>query len=86
MPELPEVETTRRGISPHIRGREVTAITVRERRLRWPIPRALSRELPGQTVLEVGRRSKYLLIDTCAGDSARVTKVAPQPQVTLHSV
>ena len=67
MPELPEVETTRRGIEPHLAGRRVTGLILRQRRLRWPIPRALERALPGQIVRGVRRRGKYLLLDTDAG-------------------
>lgn len=67
MPELPEVETTRRGIEPHLVGRRVTGVIVRQRRLRWPVPRALDRALPGQIVRGVRRRAKYLLLDTDAG-------------------
>ncbi len=67
MPELPEVETTRRGIEPHLLGRRITGLVIRERRLRWPIPGALERTLPGQIVLGVRRRAKYLLLDTTAG-------------------
>ncbi len=63
MPELPEVETTRRGIRPALRGRAVTGLVLRERRLRWPVDRRLERELPGQRVLDVRRRAKYLLIE-----------------------
>lgn len=67
MPELPEVETTRRGIAPHLVGRRVTGLVVRERRLRWPVPPALDRALPGQIIEGVRRRAKYLLLDTAAG-------------------
>ncbi|HEV7165958.1 MAG TPA: bifunctional DNA-formamidopyrimidine glycosylase/DNA-(apurinic or apyrimidinic site) lyase [Gammaproteobacteria bacterium] len=67
MPELPEVETARRGIEPYLKGRRVNAVTVRERRLRWPIPPALLRELPGQRITEVTRRGKYLLLHTKSG-------------------
>lgn len=67
MPELPEVETTRAGIFPRITGKRITRVIVRERRLRWPVPRRLERELPGQTVDDVRRRAKYLLLDTAAG-------------------
>ncbi len=67
MPELPEVETTRRGIAPHVTGRTVARILVREPRLRWPVPRALIEQLPGQTILAIGRRGKYLLLQTAAG-------------------
>jgi formamidopyrimidine-DNA glycosylase len=67
MPELPEVETVRRGLDPLIRGRLVTGVEVRQRRLREPVvPRDLSR-LCGATLTGVRRRSKYLLLDTDAG-------------------
>jgi formamidopyrimidine-DNA glycosylase len=62
MPELPEVETTRRGIGPPLRGRVIAAVTLRERRLRWPVPRGLAKRLIGQRVHEVDRRGKYLLM------------------------
>ena len=67
MPELPEVETTRRGIAPHVTGRTVQQVVVREARLRWPVPGTLVRQLPGLTVTGVGRRGKYLLLETSAG-------------------
>lgn len=61
MPELPEVETTRRGVEPHVHGRIVRAVYIHDRRLRWPIPAALARELPGRRIDNVERRAKYLL-------------------------
>jgi len=67
MPELPEVETTRRGIAPRITGRKVTGIIVREPRLRWPVPKRLAREIKGATIDAVARRGKYLLLETAAG-------------------
>lgn len=67
MPELPEVETTRRGIAPHCVGKMVSALIVRQGRLRWPVPTELSRILPGQTLLAVERRGKYLLLQFAAG-------------------
>jgi formamidopyrimidine-DNA glycosylase len=67
MPELPEVETTRRGILPHVLRRRVTAVHIRNPRLRWPVPRALARELPGRLVESIERRGKYLLLH--AGDN-----------------
>lgn len=67
MPELPEVETTRRGIAPAVEGGRVEALVVRQRRLRWPVPRALDRELPGARIATVGRRAKYLLFSTDRG-------------------
>lgn len=62
MPELPEVETTRRGISPHIIGRSVTTVTIRQPRLRWPITSDLANILRGQTLQRIDRRAKYLLL------------------------
>ncbi len=67
MPELPEIETTRRGIAPHVAGQIVEAVVVREPRLRWRVPRSLARELRGQTITAVERRGKYLLLRTAAG-------------------
>lgn len=60
MPELPEVETSRRGIAPHISGRQVTRVVVRQPRLRWPIPPL--DHLEGQVLRLVERRAKYLLL------------------------
>ena len=62
MPELPEVETTLRGIAPHILHQTVSGLTVRQGRLRRPVPPDLAETLIGQTVRECGRRAKYLLI------------------------
>lgn len=62
MPELPEVETTCRGIAPHIVNRRVKSVTVRQPKLRWPVPDQLTALLPGQKLLEVSRRGKYLLL------------------------
>ena len=67
MPELPEVETTRRGIAPLLSGHRVTSVAIREARLRWPISQALARELPGQLVHGVSRRAKFLLIESPVG-------------------
>ena len=62
MPELPEVEVTRRGLAPQLAGRVISAVEVREPRLRWPVPKTV-RSLAGRTVREVRRRGKYLLLD-----------------------
>jgi formamidopyrimidine-DNA glycosylase len=67
MPELPEVETTRRGIEPWLVGRRIEHVVVRDRRLRWPVPLSLPARLRGTTVRAVDRRGKYLLIATDAG-------------------
>ncbi len=62
MPELPEVETTRRGIAPLIIGKKVASVEIHNASLRWPIPADLGLVLPDQVVLDVNRRSKYLMI------------------------
>lgn len=67
MPELPEIETTRQGIVRRVAGQRVAAVIVREPRLRWRVPHALQRELPGQTIATVDRRGKYLLLRTRVG-------------------
>ena len=67
MPELPEVETTRRGLAPHLIGRRVVALEIRQPHLRWPIPRALRTQLPGQRIDGIERRAKYLLVHTEPG-------------------
>lgn len=67
MPELPEVETTRRGLAPHLEGRRIVGVTLRRPDLRWPIPREIETLLPSQTILSIRRRAKYLLMDTSAG-------------------
>jgi formamidopyrimidine-DNA glycosylase len=69
MPELPEVETTRRGLAPHLVGRRIDAVTLRRPDLRWPIPPQVARLLPGQRIEAVRRRAKYLLLDTEAGSA-----------------
>jgi formamidopyrimidine-DNA glycosylase len=67
MPELPEVETTRRGIAPHVEGRRVTRAILRRPDLRWPIPPEIKRRFVGQTILRTERRAKYLLLHCDAG-------------------
>lgn len=68
MPELPEVETTLRGIEPFILGQKVTKVIVRHPSLRWPIPNNLSKLILDQRVMGVTRRAKYLLLAFSAGD------------------
>lgn len=69
MPELPEVETSRRGIEPFLVGERIDNITIREKRLRWPIRADVAKHLSGQTVDSVTRRAKYLLINTSNGSA-----------------
>lgn len=66
MPELPEVEVSRMGISPHLVGQVIQSLTFRTPKLRWDIPAELKR-LEGETIQSISRRAKYLLIETNAG-------------------
>lgn len=91
MPELPEVETTRRGLLPHLVGRRVRGVKVRNPSLRWPVPRDLARRLRGAEILDVRRRAKYLLFDfrdghllVHLGMSGRLTLVAPDTPARKH--
>ena len=61
MPELPEVETTRRGIAPHVTDKPILDVVIRQQQLRWPVPSTLRSELVGRHIRDVGRRAKYLL-------------------------
>ena len=67
MPELPEVETSRRGIEPWIAGKTIARVVVRDRRLRWPVARGIETRMRARTIDSVGRRAKYLLINTDDG-------------------
>mgnify|MGYP001817073940 FL=1 len=67
MPELPEVETSRRGIEPWLVDRTIVDVVIRDRRMRWPVARAIENRLRGQRIDSVGRRAKYLLINTASG-------------------
>jgi formamidopyrimidine-DNA glycosylase len=67
VPELPEVETTRRGIEPYAAGRHITALQIYERRLRWRVPDGLPGVIEGQRIVKVARRAKYLLLELESG-------------------
>ena len=67
MPELPEVETTVRGVQPFVTGVRITCVVVRQRQLRWPVPRGLTRTLSGHKVMSVSRRAKYILLNFSHG-------------------
>ena len=67
MPELPEVETTRRGIAPYCEGETITRVTVRNGSLRWPVPADLAERLEGQRIENVDRRAKYLFLNMMQG-------------------
>lgn len=93
MPELPEVETTLRGVSPHILGRKVTNLVIRQPRLRWPIPAELAERLPGQQLRSASRRGKYLLLGFDSGTalihlgmsgSLRIAQAAEPPLFHDH--
>jgi formamidopyrimidine-DNA glycosylase len=91
MPELPEVETTRRGLLPHVVGRRIANVVVRNPNLRWPVPRDLPRRLRGQEVLDIRRRGKYLLFDFPKGHllahlgmSGRLSLVPARAPARIH--
>ncbi len=91
MPELPEVETTRAGIEPHVMGQQVRTVIVRQPQLRWPVTDTLAAELPGQTIHGVARRAKYLLFAADTGHvclhlgmSGRLRIVAAGTPVVAH--
>ena len=91
MPELPEVETTRRGLVPHVVGRRVRGVVVRDPRLRWPVPGNLPARLRGEEVLAIRRRGKYLLFDCRRGHllvhlgmSGRISIVAADSAPGAH--
>ena len=67
MPELPEVETVRRGLEPWLKGATIETVTLRRKDLRFPFPEGLKAALEGQQVVQVGRRAKYLLLGLSGG-------------------
>lgn len=91
MPELPEVETTRRGVAPHVTGARLLGAIVREHRMRQPVPGDLDTLLRGQRLREVRRRAKYLLFDFERGSllvhlgmSGSLRVLAPDTPPQLH--
>ncbi len=93
MPELPEVETTLRGIEPHIDGQTISGVVVRNAKLRWPVPEAELALLVGQRIDKVERRAKYILIHTQLGvlllhlgmsGSLRILPASTPPQKHDH--
>lgn len=93
MPELPEVETTLNGITPHIKNQGITAITVRQHKLRWPVPTKQLQQLVGQSISQLRRRAKYLLLSCDKGHliihlgmsgRLRILENAPPPQKHDH--
>ncbi len=93
MPELPEVETSLRGIAPHLKGRRIIRLKVRERRLRWPVPESVDQAVAGQDIRALRRRAKYLLVELETGTlllhlgmsgSLRVVPAATPPLAHDH--
>ena len=68
MPELPEVETVRRGLAPVMEGARFTKVIAHRGDLRWPLAQDFTARLEGKTVEGLGRRAKYLLADLSSGD------------------
>ena len=69
MPELPEVETVRRGLIPAMEGQVIAQADVNRPNLRWPFPAGMAQRLSGARVVRLGRRSKYLLADLSTGET-----------------
>ncbi|MBU2706360.1 bifunctional DNA-formamidopyrimidine glycosylase/DNA-(apurinic or apyrimidinic site) lyase [Zooshikella marina] len=86
MPELPEVETTCRGIAPHIIGHTFQNVIIRQAKLRWAIPEELSQVLPGMAVNSVSRRGKYILLATDHGSVIIHLGMSGSLRVLLASV
>lgn len=93
MPELPEVETTRRGLAPHIVGRTLRHVEVRQPQLRWPIPDDLNTRIAGKRIRDFKRRGKYLLMAIAGGHvmvhlgmsgSLRIVDAAVSPRTHDH--
>ena len=93
MPELPEVETSRRGIEPYLRGKVIKKITIRQHKLRWPIPRNLPALAQGQKIHDVCRRAKYIYLKLDDGNiiihlgmsgSLRICKPGTPPEKHDH--
>lgn len=91
MPELPEVETTRRGLEPHLLGRKILRLTLRDARLRWPVPGDLPATLAGHRILSLQRRAKYLLLATDGpslllhlGMSGSLRRCTPETPLRTH--
>ncbi|MBY0577260.1 MAG: bifunctional DNA-formamidopyrimidine glycosylase/DNA-(apurinic or apyrimidinic site) lyase [Gallionellaceae bacterium] len=93
MPELPEVEITRRGLATHLTGQTIIGVTIRNPQLRWPIPKSLPGLLRGRTIRAFGRRGKYLLVDCGNGTlllhlgmsgSLRILPVTAPPEKHDH--
>ncbi len=72
MPELPEVETVRRGLAPAMEGFVITRAEVNRPDLRWPFPENMADRLSGKRVLRLRRRSKYILGDLDSGETALI--------------
>jgi formamidopyrimidine-DNA glycosylase len=68
MPELPEVETIRRGVEPHVLGRRIAQVVVRDSRLRWPVPANFASYAQGRVISGTSRRGKYLLLHLDSGE------------------
>ena len=83
MPELPEVETVRRGLLPALAGEEIRTVEVRRPDLRLPVPPDFARSLEGRRVTDIGRRGKYLLA-SCEGGLALIIHLGMSGRLTIH--
>ena len=69
MPELPEVETVRRGLTPVMRGARIDKVELRRADIRFPFPDSFAKRLTGRRIVEVSRRAKYLLFELDSGET-----------------
>ena len=83
MPELPEVETTRRSVAPCVVGRRIAKLIVYDPRLRWPVPESLNKSIEGRTVDDLARRSKYLLFRI--GDGSLLVHFGMTGSLRVHT-
>src|SRR5690625_4116721 len=85
MPELPEVETSRRGIDPYVRGQRITQAIVRQPQLRWPVSPQITGLVPGQLITHTSRRGKYLMLHL-ADDAAVIIHLGMSGSLRIVSI
>jgi len=85
MPELPEVETVRRGLAAAIANARITEVTIRRRDLRRPVPEDFEARLNGRRLTDIGRRAKYLLLNLDSGDTA-ILHLGMSGRITIEAV
>ncbi|MCL4143332.1 UNVERIFIED_CONTAM: hypothetical protein GTU68_031082 [Idotea baltica] len=85
MPELPEVETVRRGLIPEMEGKRIVKAVQNRPDLRWPLPKRFAERLTGQRVARIGRRGKYLLLDLESAAETLIVHLGMSGRFLIHS-